>query len=108
MSDPRLSDRRRTRRVRMKQPLRVRPSNAKDGTFEEIGMTANVSQDGLYFVTQREEYREGMRLFVTMPYHAPQSAQNYEYVGQIARIDDLGGNGKGVAVRFLSSTKIKA
>ncbi|MGB2669025.1 MAG: PilZ domain-containing protein [Candidatus Acidiferrum sp.] len=107
MTDPRLSDRRRTRRVRMKQPLRVRPSNAKDGTFEETGMTTNVSQDGLYFVTKREEYREGMRLFVTMPYHGPDNAQNYEYLAQIARVDDLGGNGKGIAVRFLSSTKMK-
>lgn len=70
-------------------------------------MTSNVSQDGLYFVTKREEYREGMRLFVTMPFHGPNNAQNYEYLGQVARIDELEGNEKGIAVRFLSSTKLK-
>jgi hypothetical protein len=89
----------------MKQGLRVRPSNPKDGAFEEIGTTTNVSQDGVYFVTQRGEYSEGMRLLVTVPYHAPISQQNYEYIGQIARIDDLGGGQRGIAVRFLPSNK---
>jgi hypothetical protein len=100
-------ERRRSRRVQMKQPLRVRPSDPKDGAFEEIGTTKNVSQDGVYFVTQRTSYYEGMRLFVTVPYHSPHSPQNYEYLGQIARIDDLGNGQKGMAVRFLSSSAAK-
>jgi PilZ domain len=100
-------ERRRTRRVRMKQPLRVRPESPKDGAFEEIGTSTNVSQDGVYFVTQRETYRQGMRLSVSLPYHSPFSPQNYEYVGQVARIDELGSGQKGIAVRFLSSTKKK-
>lgn len=105
MTDKRQRERRRTRRVRMKQGMRVRPSNRKDGLFEEIGTTTNVSQDGVYFVTQRGDYSAGMRLFVTMPYYSPTSQQNYEYAGEIARVDDLGNGQRGIAVRFLSSSK---
>jgi len=107
MSQVRESERRRTRRVRMKQTLRVRPANPKDGSFEEIAATKNMSQDGLYFVTEREAYYQGMRLFVTVPYHSPYSQQNYDYLAQIARIDELGNRQRGIAVRFLPSSKSK-
>jgi hypothetical protein len=107
MYEKRASDRRRTRRVRMKQGLRVRPASTKDGAFEEIGETTNVSQDGVYFVTQRGGYRVGMGLLVMVPYHSPNSPQNYEYLGQVARIDELENGQKGVAVNFLSSSKKK-
>jgi PilZ domain len=103
MYETRTTERRRSRRVRMKQSLRVRPTDPKDGVFEEIGSTTNVSQDGAYFVTKRTSYREGMRVFVTLPYHAPLSPQNYEYLGQVARVDDLGNDQRGIAIRFLSS-----
>ena len=105
MNDTRLSDRRRTRRVRMKQGLRVRPASSKDGDFEEIGTTTNVSQDGVYFVTKLDDYQKGMKLSVTVPYHSPFSPQNYEYHGQVARIDELGNSQRGIAVRFLASPK---
>jgi hypothetical protein len=107
MTQVRESERRRTRRVRMKQALRVRPSNPKDGAFEEIGSTKNMSQDGIYFVTDRAAYYEGMRLFVTVPFHSPSSQQNYEYLGEIARIDEIENRQRGIAVRFLSSAKAK-
>jgi hypothetical protein len=103
MPSIRQPERRRHRRVRMKQGLRVRPSNPKDPQFEEIGTTHDVSQDGLYFVTERDVYVEGMRLFVTVPYHTPNSPQNYHYLGQVARVDSLQNNQKGVAIKFLSS-----
>lgn len=89
----------------MKQGLRIRASNPKDPQFEEIATTRDVSQDGLYFVTQRDGYVEGMRLFVTVPYHSPNSPQNYDYLGQVARVDALENNQKGVAIRFLSSAE---
>jgi hypothetical protein len=108
MYEKRQSERRRTRRVRMKQNLRVRPESPKDGHFEEIGITTNVSQDGVYFATQRDNYREGMRVLVTVPYHSPYSQQNYEYLGEVARLDNLENGQKGVAVRFLPSTKKKS
>jgi hypothetical protein len=108
MYEKRSSERRRTRRVRMKQNLRVRPSSPKDSSFEEIGTTTNVSQDGVYFVTQQDVCRKGMRLSVTVPYHWPHSPQNYEYFGEVARIDALENGQRGIAVKFLSSTKKKS
>jgi hypothetical protein len=92
----------------MKQGLRVRPTNSQDGTFEEISSTADMSQGGIYFVTKREDYREGMRLLVTVPYHSPRSPQNYEYLGQITRVDALENGQKGIAVTFLPSTRKKS
>lgn len=66
-----------------------------------------MSQDGLYFVSERADYYDGMRLFVTVPFHSPNSQQNYEYLGQVARIDELGNRQRGIAIRFLSSAKSK-
>lgn len=97
---------RRTRRVRMKQALRVRPADPKDQAFEEVGTTKNVSQGGVYFVTERENYYEGMHLRVMLPYSTT-GAQNYEYHGEITRIDQLPDNQKGIAIRFVSSASKK-
>lgn len=108
MSDMGQSERRRTRRVRMKQALRVRPSDPKDAPFEELGTTKNVSQGGVYFVTQRDVYYEGMRLFVTVPYDSHLRQQNYERAGQVARVDDLGNSQRGIAIRFVASAKKKS
>jgi hypothetical protein len=98
-------ERRRHRRVRMKQGLRICASNPKDPQFEEISTTKDVSQDGIYFV---DVYAEGMRVYVTVPYHSPSSPQNYHYLGQVTRLDALGNNQKGVAINFLSSADKKS
>jgi PilZ domain len=102
MDDSGQIEHRRSRRARMKQALRVRPSEPKDGSFEELGTTANVSQGGVYFVTEREVYYEGMRLFVTVPYSAT-GAGNYECHGKVTRVEELGNSQRGVAIRFVSS-----
>ncbi len=98
---------RRSRRAGMKQPMRVRPLDRKDGSFEELGTTKNISQGGVYFVTQREGYYEGMRLSVTVPYSA-NSMLNYEYHGQVTRVDPLAHDQKGVAIQFVSSAAKKS
>jgi c-di-GMP-binding flagellar brake protein YcgR len=99
-------EQRRSRRVRMKQTLRVRPSDPKDGAFEELGTTANISQGGLYFVTQRSVYYEGMLLLVAVPYDESRST-NYEHHGKVTRIDDLGNGQRGVAIRFVTMSAKK-
>lgn len=93
--------------MRMKQALRVRPLDRKDGSFEELGTTKDVSQGGVYFVTQREVYYEGMRLSVIVPYSA-NGTQNYEYCGKVSRVEELGKGLKGVAVRFVPSAAKKS
>ena len=59
MDDTRQIEHRRTRSVGMKQALRIRSLDPKDGPFEELGTTKNLSQGGVYFVTQRASYQRG-------------------------------------------------
>jgi PilZ domain len=107
MPDLRKTERRRSRRVRMGQAIRVRPANPKDPQFEEISTTKDVSQDGVSFVTKLTVYYEGLRVFVTLPYHGPTSQQNYQYRGQVARVEDLENNQTRVAIKFVSSADKK-
>jgi len=102
MESSRTKERRKSRRIRIGQPLRIRPSDPKDRYFEDSNTTKNVSKDGIYFVTRVQDYREGMRLFVIVPHHSPKEAQDHEYLGQVARVETLPDGQRGVAVQFLS------
>jgi hypothetical protein len=94
---------RRSRRVKMGQPVKLASSDPRGEVFEDFETTKNVSPGGLYFTSQRERYHEGMRLFVTLPYHSPTDSRNREYVGQVIRVELLEGGQRGVAIQFLSS-----
>jgi hypothetical protein len=96
-------DRRRSRRIRIGQPVRIRPSDPKDKYFEDNNTTKNVSRDGIYFVSAISGYYEGMRLFVVVPHHTPRSPQDREYLGQVVRVDALSDVQWGVAVQLLSN-----
>ncbi|HKN24866.1 MAG TPA: PilZ domain-containing protein [Candidatus Acidoferrum sp.] len=101
----RLQDKRRSRRIRIGQPLKIRASDSDGATFEETNMTKNVSREGIYFVSQFTSYREGMRLYVTVPHHVPRDPQDREYLGQVVRVERLGEAQCGVAVQFLTEVK---
>lgn len=96
-------ERRRSRRIRIGQPIRIRPSDPKDKYFEDNNTTKNVSRDGIYFVSAISGYYEGMRLFVVVPHHTPRSPQDREYLGQVVRVDALPDVRWGVAVQLLSN-----
>jgi len=96
------AERRRSRRIRIGQPLKTRPSDPKDAHFEDINVTTNVSRDGIFFVSQIHTYYEGMRLYVAVPYHIPRNEQDREYVGQVVRVDAQPEGRFGVAVQLLS------
>lgn len=95
-------ERRKSRRIRIGQPLKIRPSDPKDAYFEDTNTTKNVSRDGIYFVTKVSTYSEGMRLFVIVPFHSPRETQDREYLGQVVRVDTLPEKSWGVAVQLLS------
>jgi len=95
-------ERRRSRRIRIGQPVRIRPSDPKDKYFEDNNTTKNVSRDGIYFVTGVSGYYEGMRLFVVVPHHAPREPQDKEYLGQVVRVDPVPDAQWGVGVQLLS------
>jgi len=108
MQEIRQQERRRSRRIRIGQPLKVSPSDPHDTHFEETATTKNVSRDGIYFLSKNEAYHEGMRLFVTLPYHFPSAPHDLEYLGQVARIENLPDGYRGIAVQLLSSINTKS
>ena len=100
-------ERRRSRRIRIGQPLKVRPSEPRDPHFEEISTTKNVSRDGIYFHSKNKGFYEGMRLFITVPFHLPGDPLDQEYIGQVARIENLPDGNRGIAIQLLSSLGMK-
>lgn len=104
MPNIRPQDRRRTRRLKIGQPLKLRPSDPRIENFVDIRTTKNVSRDGLYFITRLDSYHEGMRLFVTLPFHSPADPGDREYIGQVLRIERLDSSERGIAVQLLSSS----
>ena len=102
MQEIKRQERRRSRRIRIGQPLKVRPSDPHDAHFEETATTKNVSRDGIYFLSKNKTFHEGMRLFVTLPYHFPSDPHDLEYLGQVARIENLPEGNRGIAVQLLS------
>ena len=94
---------RRSRRIKLGQPVKLLPSLPRGEFFEEIGTTSNISREGFYFLTKREHYQEGMRVLVTLPYHSPRDRSDCDYLGQIVRVELLDDGRHGVAVQLLSS-----
>jgi len=103
MQESRQQERRRSRRIRIGQPLMVRPSDPQDAYFEETAITRNVSREGIYFFSKNEIYRAGMRLFISLPSPSPSEPQDHEYIGQVARIEKLPDGSRGIAVQLLTS-----
>jgi PilZ domain len=100
VSSKKYSNDRRSRRAKMVRPLRVRPSEPRDEHFEDLPSSLNVSKEGVYFLTRREGYYPGMRVFVTFPFSSPHDPLNCEYVAQVLRVDKLPNGKFGVAVHL--------
>jgi hypothetical protein len=96
-----LIDRRHLRRVRLSQPIKVRPASPKDGEFEDIRQTENASKRGIYFLTEVPRYFVGMRVYVTLPYSSSANSKSREYFGQVIRIEQTTTEKRGVAIQFL-------
>jgi hypothetical protein len=103
MQPPSYKFHRRSRRIKIGQPVRLCPTDKRGSSFEEIATTANVSRGGFYFVTKQQIFLEGLRLKVTLPYHSPSDFRNREYLGQVLRVEILPDGQRGVAVQLLSS-----
>lgn len=100
VSSKKYSNDRRSRRAKMVRPLRVRPSEPRDEHFEDLPSSLNVSKEGIYFLTRRDGYYPGMRVFVTFPFSSPHDPLNCEYVAQVLRVDKLPNGKFGVAVHL--------
>ena len=107
MQEIRQIERRRNRRIRIGQPLKVRPSDPRDAHFEEISTSKNASRDGVYFLSKNKAFYEGMRLFITLPFHRPTDPLDQEYIGQVARIENLPDGNRGIAVQLITSVGLR-
>jgi hypothetical protein len=81
--------------------LRVRPSDPDNENFEEVLVTTNESKQGLYFHTNRSDYYENMRLFVTFPFTFANDPMKCEYLAEVVRVESLLNNRYGIAVRLI-------
>src|SRR5262249_11383039 len=91
---------RRSRRVKISKPVRVRPSEPRDDHFEDLPISVNASKEGIYFMTRRSSYYKGMRVFVTFPFGSPHDPTNCEYVAEVVRVEAQPNGKCGVAVHL--------
>jgi hypothetical protein len=93
-------EKRLSRRAKISKMLRVRP---EDEHFEELPVTSNVSRHGLYFHTNRTDYRKGMRLLITYPFTFGDDPMKAEYLAEVVRTEKLDDKRVGVAVRLITT-----
>lgn len=95
------AERRGTRRCKITQLMRLRPSDPEIDHFEDLRGTLSVSRSGVFFQTSEPGYEVGMRLFVTMPYSQDPTALSHEYLAEVVRKDDLPNGLLGVGFKIL-------
>src|ERR1700680_4125844 len=84
-----LSERRSSRRCKITQVMRIRPSDPEQKYFDDFRDTVSVSRSGIYFHTPELGYEVGQRLFVNMPYSGDPSVIGREYLAEVVRKDTL-------------------
>ena len=84
---PAQTERRGSRRCKINQLMRIRPSDPERDHFEDLRGSASVSRSGVYFQTSEKGYEVGMRLFVTMPYSHSPTAMNREFLAEVVRVE---------------------
>jgi len=95
------SERRGTRRCKINQLMRIRPSDPEKEHFEDLRGSTSVSRSGVAFQTSETGYELGMRLFVTMPYSRDPAAVNREYLAEVVRLEKLPNTLIGVGIKLL-------
>jgi hypothetical protein len=95
------SERRGTRRCKITQLMRIRPSDPEKEHFDDLRGTLSVSRSGVYFQTTETGYEIGMRLFVTMPYSQNAASMSREYLAEVVRVDSLVNGMTGIGFKIL-------
>ena len=95
-------ERRASRRCKINQLMRIRPSDPEKDHFDDIRGSLSVSRSGVYFQSSEPFlYEIGMRLFVTMPYTKEPTAMHREYLAEVVRRDALPNGMFGVGFKIL-------
>jgi len=95
------TERRTSRRCKITQLMRIRPSDPERDPFDDIRGTLSVSRTGVYFQSSVPTYAVGMRLFVTMPYSKEPASMSHEYLAEVVRRDPLPNGLFGVGFKIL-------
>jgi hypothetical protein len=95
------SERRSTRRCKITQLMRIRPSDPERDNFEDLRGSMSVSRTGVYFQTSEANYELGMRLFVTMPYTQGAMAMSHEYLAEVVRVEPMSNGMIGIGFKML-------
>jgi hypothetical protein len=102
-----LPERRGSRRCKITQLMRIRPSDPEKEHFEDLRGSMSVSRSGVYFQTSETGYEIGLRLFVTMPYSKEPAAINREYLAEVVRMDPRSNGLTGVGIKILMEMGIQ-
>jgi hypothetical protein len=87
-------------RAKIARKLRVRPSDGYEDHFEEVATSINVSKRGVYFQSDLQGYRVGLRLFVTYPFTALDDPMAMEWVAEVVRVEQLFETKRGIAIHL--------
>jgi hypothetical protein len=95
------AERRGSRRCKITQLMRIRPSDPERDHFDDLRGTLSVSRGGVYYQTSETGYELGMRLFVSMPYSQEAAAMSREYLAEVVRVDSLANGMTGIGFKIL-------
>ena len=101
------TERRNSRRCKITQLMRIRPSDPGRDPFDDIRGTLSVSRSGVYFQSSVTTYEVGMRLFVTMPYSQDPASMSREYLAEVVRRDVLPTGMFGIGFKILMEMGIQ-
>jgi hypothetical protein len=101
------TERRGSRRCRITQLMRIRPSDPNKDHFEDMRGSVSVSRSGVFFQSSESAYEVGMRLFVTMPYSHDPASMAREYLAEVVRRDVLPTGMFGIGIKILMEMGIQ-
>ena len=101
------TERRGSRRCKITQLMRIRPSDPNKDHFEDLRGSVSVSRSGVFFQSSEVGYEVGMRLFVTMPYSKDPAAMAREYLAEVVRRDVLPTGMFGIGFKILMEMGIQ-
>jgi len=99
-----LKDRRGTRRSQRANLVYLQSAPSQGEQFEEIRTLHDHSESGFYFITERTSYFLGMQLHAIPAV----TSVNFEFVGEVVRVEALPGGEYGVAVKLLRTRDLTA
>jgi hypothetical protein len=91
---PKISERRGSRRCKITQLMRIRPSDPEKEHFEDMRGTLSVSRTGVYYQTSEPSYEIGMSL-------------NREYLAEVVRRDPLSTGMFGIGLKILMAMGVQ-